>query len=265
MKKYKTQIVGILNVTPDSFSDGGKYFDSKKAIYQLEKMLLEGADIIDIGAQSTRPNAEIISSDQEWERLKPVFKEIKKNNIKAKISLDSFNLSTIEKAMEYGLFAVNDVKGFENKKLKEIVSRSNCKAIVMHSLTIPADKNITLEPNIDIIDFLNNWQKEKKLELEKAGIKPENIIFDLGIGFGKTANQSLKIILNIEKLKQMGQEILIGHSEKSFLSIFTNSLAGDRVSETKIFSFLMSLNNVDYLRVHNVLENKKMVELANEL
>ena len=256
-----TKIVGILNVTPDSFSDGGKFLSVKKAIKHLEKMIKDGADVIDIGAQSTRPNAKIISAKEEWKRLEPILKEIKKKKYKIKISIDSYNHETISKALDSGIDIINDVSGLKSSQMKKLAARSGKKVIFMHSLSIPADKKITFSDNVDVIVELDKWLKKKISELKKAGIKKNNMIFDPGIGFGKTAEQSLDIIINISEFKKHGIKILVGHSEKSFLSLFTDKPAGKRGRETKMFSALLAGDGVDYLRVHDVKGNKRAINV----
>jgi dihydropteroate synthase len=258
-----TKIMGILNVTPDSFSDGGRYLDLKSAIKQLEIMIEQGADIIDIGGQSTRPNAKIISEDEEWNRLEPILKHLKNNKFNVEISIDSFHANIIKQSLDIGIDYINDVNGLKDSEMLKVAAQSGKKVILMHSLTVPADKNITLAPNINVIKFLQKWLKQRIKELQKAGIKKDKIIFDAGIGFGKTSEQSLEIIQNISAFKKFGVEILVGHSEKSFLSLFTNKPAGQRNVETEIISYLMAKQKIDYLRVHNVDANKRAVLMAN--
>lgn len=257
-----TKIMGILNVTPDSFSDGGRYLDLKSAIRQLEIMIEQGADIIDIGGQSTRPNAKIISEDEEWRRVEPILKHIKNNKYNVEISVDSFNANIIKQSLDLGIDYINDVNGLKDFEMLKIAAQSGKKVILMHSLTVPADKNITLAPNINVIKFLQKWLKQRVKELNKAGIKKDRIIFDAGIGFGKTSEQSLEIVKHIAEFKNFGIEILVGHSEKSFLSLFADKPAGQRNVETEIVSYLMAKEGVGYLRVHNVDANKRAVVVA---
>ncbi len=254
-----TKIVGILNITPDSFSDGGKFLDVKSAISHIEKMIGEGANIIDIGAQSTRPGAETLSSEQEWQKLEPILQEISKKKYRTKISIDSYHPQTIEKALDYGIDFINDVAGCKDAEMKKLAADSGKKIIFMHSLSVPADKNITIPENEDVINVIGNWLENKIAELSAAGIKKNNMIFDPGIGFGKTAKQSLEIIMNIEKFKIFGVEILVGHSEKSFLTLFTDKPAGQRGEQTKRFSKVLAAKEVDYIRVHDVAGNKSAV------
>ncbi len=254
-----TRIVGILNITPDSFSDGGRFTDIKRAIDHFEKMISDGADVIDIGAQSTRPGANIISSDEEWQRLEPLLNEIENNNYKVEISIDSFNHATISRALDYNISYINDVSGCSSDEMKDIAARSGKKIIFMHNLGIPADKAQILPDSTDIISFLSHWLEDKIMELENSGIKKEKMIFDPGIGFGKTHQQNLEIIMGAEKFKRYGVEVMVGHSEKSFLSLFTSEPAGKRGDETKRFSRMLAEKNIDYIRVHDVSGNKEII------
>jgi len=260
-----TKIVGILNITPDSFSDGGKFLDVKAALQQVEIMLAQGADVIDIGAQSTRPQAETISHEEEWFRLEPVLKEIRSSASKVEISIDSFYPQTIRKALDYNISIINDVTGFYSSEMKKLAAETGKKIIFMHSLTIPVDKNINLPEYTDVINFLKDWAEKKTRELEYNGIKKDKLIFDPGIGFGKTPKQSLQIALHAEKFNDLGVEVMIGHSEKSFMSLFTENQAGKRNVETHIFSYLLARKKVNYLRVHDVEGNKRAVNLAKYL
>ncbi len=253
-----TKIVGILNITPDSFSDTGKFFDAGSAVDQFNKMVKEGADVVDIGAQSTRPGAAKLSAEKEWERLEPVLKAID-NNHGIEISIDSFYPEVIKRSLDYNISIINDVSGFSLSEMKKLAASSGKQIIFMHSLTIPADKNILIPESVDIIEYLSNWLESKISELEEAGIKKDKMIFDPGIGFGKSAKQCEEIIMNIEKFKKYGVKILVGHSEKSFLTLFTDKPAGQRGDETKRFSSILAGKGVDYIRVHDVEGNKNAI------
>lgn len=253
-----TKIVGILNITPDSFSDKGQYFNAAAAITRFERMVSEGANVIDIGAQSTRPGATVLSAKDEWLRLEPVLSKVKGKH-EVEISIDSFYPEVIKKALDYDISIINDVSGFSSNKMKELGASSGKKIIFMHSLTVPADKNVIVSENENIIEYLSDWLEAKVEELQKAGIKKDKMIFDPGIGFGKSPQQCLDIIMNIEKFKKFSVEILVGHSEKSFLTLFTDKPSGERGEETKRFTKILAEKNVDYIRVHDVAGNKKIL------
>ncbi|MDX1950097.1 MAG: dihydropteroate synthase [Rickettsiales bacterium] len=253
------KIFGIVNITPDSFSDGGLHSNAKKAFEYAEKLSLEGADIIDVGAESTRPDAVTISENEEWQRLQGFFELAYKDNFKTPISIDSRNPATIQKALDLGAKIINDVSGLKNEEIINLAVKYNCKTVFMHSLTIPADKNITLPENIDVIEHLKNWALEKINFLKSKNLKSENLIFDAGIGFGKNINQNWQIINRAEEFLSLNIPILIGHSEKSFLSKITDKPAGERLLATCEVSKILSLKQIDYLRLHKIKENLEYI------
>ncbi len=262
----KTKIVGILNITPDSFSGDTGYFSADEIADKAFEMSEQGADIIDIGAESTRPNATEISDYEEILRLIPVLKKLKERNFKTPISIDTRKFEVAKKAMEtIDVAYLNDVSGFSDKRMIDLLKQYNCKAIFMHSLTVPVDKNINIPESENIISFLENWAFDKIKVFEKHGVSKDNLIFDAGIGFGKTAKQSLEIIKNISAFKNLEIEVLVGHSEKSFLSLFTNEPAGKRNIETQLISSFLIQNNIDYIRVHNVSDAVKNRKVSNTL
>jgi len=262
-----TKIFGILNITPDSFSDGGKFNTIEKAVSASLIMVSDGAEIIDIGAESTRPNAEALTPEVEWERLKHILKEVKSTIPKnIEISIDTRNFKTAENCLKLGVDYINDVSGISNKNMVSVVKNSDCKIVYMHSLSIPADKNIILDEGCDVIDVLSKWNEEKLEMFDKARISNNRLIFDAGLGFGKTAVQSLDIIKNFEQLKNnIKLPILIGHSRKSMYKHFGIDDANNRLTETIATSTYLTERNVDYLRVHDVAENFRAVKLTKYL
>lgn len=259
--KNKTKLIGIINITPDSFSGDGIVDNENGVFSQAKKLISEGAEIIDIGAESTRPKAIKLSHAEEWERLEPVLNKIK-NLIQVEISIDSYHPETIEKALALGANWINDVSGFSNPKMLPLASKNIATLVVMHSLGIPADSKKTIDKKEDVIQVVYDWGKEKIKFLQKNGIEKDRIVFDPGIGFGKTAEQSLALIRNIDKFKTLGVRIMVGHSRKSFLSLFTDKPAKDRDEETCIVSSFLAKKEVDYLRVHNIKSNKAAIEMS---
>lgn len=249
----RTKIAGVLNLTPDSFSDGGHHYDPTDALAHIQSMLEDGADIIDIGAESTRPGATPLSHTEEWGRLAHLPQMIDCVHITGKeISLDTRHPETARKAISQGVDWINDVSGLESDAMVEAVRGSDCKLVVMHALGVPADANVTLPPGCDPLDEINRWAAQKLADLKKKGIARERIILDPGIGFGKTPQQSLEILLRAEELKQHRLPVLIGHSRKSFLKLVTEKDPVDRDEATLGFSAFLMKAGVDYLRVHNV-------------
>ncbi len=241
-------LVGIINITPDSFSDGGVNLDPAVALENIYNLINDGADVIDIGAESTRPMAVPISQEEEWARLETVMPSIKK--LPVPVSIDTRYAKTAEKAILHGAGWINDVSGFSSTDMVDAVRDSDCKLVVMHSLSVPADKNIVLPLDCDPVEFLISWAERRFADLKAAGIDRERIIFDPGIGFGKNAGQSNAIIQGVGRFKVLGVPILIGHSRKSFLG--ANS--GD--DATVKTSHFLADNGVDYLRVHNIRRHR---------
>ena len=265
-----TKLVAILNITPDSFSDAGKYNNLNSAISYLKQLIEQSADIIDIGAESTRPGANPVTYEEEWERLKTILPEAidyiksynKQNNKNILISLDSRHYKTVKKALELGIDIINDVSGFEDPKMIELAARSGKKIIVMHNLGIPADKNKIVPKNLDVIQVIIDWMKNKLEKLTDSDVKKEQIIFDPGIGFGKDAEQSINILNNIDKLRILDLPLFIGHSKKSFLSNFipeSHLNIADIADKTLIISKYLAEKQVEYLRVHDVAKNKTVL------
>lgn len=244
-----TKLVGILNLTPDSFSDGGKY-EGEFAIKRLDQLIEEGADVVDIGAESTRPNATPLSAEEEWARLAPFFKNLKPEHLKTTLSLDTRHAESALRALDVGFQWINDVSGFASQAMREVVAGYDCTCVAMHSLSVPADKNVTLPEGCDVIAELRIWASQ----IGDWRLK-NKIILDPGIGFGKTAAQSWEIINRIDELKVLGFPLLIGHSRKSFLS---SSQAGREAATLELSQKLIA-KNIDYLRVHDVAAHKALL------
>jgi len=250
------KLVGVVNVTPDSFSDGGKFSDSEKALQQAFSLINAGAEIIDVGAESTAPKATPIDTKTEWERLEPILLAIqtekKKFLIPPKISIDTRHPEIAAKALALGVDWINDVSGFDDIAMQEIVAASKADCVVMHHLSIPASAAHVLPRHQNPIKIIYDWGVTRLAELEKNGIARDKLIFDPGIGFGKVAEHSFLLIKQIALFKQLGVRILVGHSRKSFLSLFTAHDFAERDVETLVISLYLAKQQVDYLRVHNV-------------
>lgn len=260
----KTKIVGILNVTPDSFSDGGKFSSLENAVLQLKKMIEEGADIIDIGAESTRPNATPISAQEEWLRLEKILPtlifEIKKHP-QIKSSIDSYHFENIKKSYELGIDIVNDVSGLIDEKIIDFVAQNNITIILMHNLAIHANPDLVVNQNIDINKEIIRWAQEKIAILIKKGIKKSQLIFDPGIGFAKDARQSISILKNINSYRILGLPIYVGHSKKRFLDAI--DISGNRAEKTLAVSKYLIERDVDFIRIHDVLQHKKLSRMSH--
>ncbi len=249
-------LVGIVNVTPDSFSDGGKYVDPDRAVTLAKQLMLDGAEILDIGAEATNPRATAISPEEEWTRLEPVLKAILDAStdmiIPPKISVDTRHVFVAKHALEYGVDWINDVSGLDDPAMRELLKDSTCDVVIMHHLGIPVDRNRMLSPEKNPVDEIFKWAEKKLNALVKQGIAQERLILDVGIGFGKNPAQCLELIKHIDSFKKLNTHLLVGHSRKIFLGQFTPKPFAERDIETTVLSLFLATQSVDYLRVHDV-------------
>lgn len=252
----ETKIVGILNITPDSFSDGGKYFEPEDAQNKLLSLIADGADMIDIGAESTRPFSEAVPAKEQIERLKPILDFIAKENIQIPISIDTRSAEVAAFAMDNGAEIINDVSGFDyDKNMAKTVAKYGAGIIIQHSLGTPDVMQI--KPKYEnLIEDIFVSLKNKVEFAKEIGIK--NIIADVGIGFGKTKSDNFEILNRIEEFYSLGVPVMAGVSRKSFLGVESddNKL---KDSLTAAVSYPLMQKNIDYLRVHNVKLHKIML------
>lgn len=255
-----TKIIGILNLTPNSFSDGGAFLETSSAIEHLESLIKEGADIVDIGAESTKPGAVPVAAEVQLERIVPVLNYIKNNGLKITVSIDTRSAEVAKKCIELGARIINDVSGFDfDAKLVDVCAEAGVKVIIQHSAGVPENmqKNPCYESVIDEI-YLS---LKKKIDFAISnGIKKENIIVDPGIGFGKTREHNFEIIRRIEEFYGLGCPVMLGVSRKSLLNMadadnFTKDIY------TVALNALAVEQKVDFIRVHNVKLHKKLLEL----
>ncbi len=261
-----TKLVGILNITPDSFSDGGKFLKPEHALEQFHTLTDAGADMIDIGAQSTRPDAEIIGPEVEWQRLEQILQIIALSDPDIAISIDTFHGSVAQKALETGIVTcINDVSGGEDHTLLQTVKDYECDYIFMHHLGIPSDKQVILPLDSSPTEALLKWAQKKIAQLTDFGIHKENLIFDIGIGFGKNTAQTVEILKELQRFKALDVPLYVGHSEKSFLASYTKKNAGERLAATLSVSAHAMLQGADYIRVHDVESHHTMRQILHEL
>jgi 2-amino-4-hydroxy-6-hydroxymethyldihydropteridine diphosphokinase/dihydropteroate synthase len=247
-------LVGILNVTSDSFSDGGLYINPKNAISHAREMQSAGASIIDIGAQSTRPNATILAPEEEYSHLKPILEAIDQDT---RISLDSFSNEVIKKALlRHDISWINDQSGSLDKETLEIIASKRVKLVIMRSLSLPAQKNKIPHTQDPVEEALKLLSKSVERAIE-AGVMESNIILDPGIGFDHSIYQDMLVLRRISEIKKLGFPILIGHSRKSYIQSFSNSVAKERDLETVAISSFLGELGADFIRVHNVEYHQK--------
>lgn len=253
----KTKLVGILNVTKNSFSDGGMYIKTEDAIRHLEELILDGADIIDIGAESTKPFSEAIPAKEQIERLKPILDFIQKENIKTKISIDTRSSEVADFSLNNGAYIINDVSGFDyDKRLAQTVAKYDAGVIIQHSKGTP--DTMQINPQYENVVEEVYFSLKDKIEFAKElGIK--NIIADIGIGFGKTKENNFELLNRIEEFYSLNVPIMAGVSRKSLLGI-ENDDNELKDSLTIAVSYPLVQKNIDYLRVHNVKLHKSMLK-----
>ena len=262
----RTYLMGILNITPDSFSDGGKYFDNKlnldRVIEDAIRMEQEGADFLDICGESTRPGSDKVSLDDELERVIPVIEALK-GKVNIPLSIDTYKSSVAEEALKAGAVIVNDISGFRfDDKMPEVTAKHNASCILMHIKGTP--KDMQKDPQYDdVVREVYDYLAESVKIAREAGIK--QIITDVGIGFGKTLNHNLTLIKNLVKFKELGYPILMGLSRKSFIDKIFSTPVEDREEGTIAANTVSILNGANIIRVHDVLENKRAARVADKL
>lgn len=248
--------IGILNVTPDSFSDGGKYLNLKSALNRAKELLEEGAEIIDVGGESTRPFSNPVPEEEELKRVIPVIKTIKKEFPDSIISVDTYKSKVAEEALKAGANIVNDISALRfDSNMVEVIKDFNCPIIIMHMQGNP--KTMQINPTYkDVVKEVKEFLQKRIEFLVEKGVPFENIIIDPGIGFGKTFKHNLQILKNLESFQELNRPILIGHSRKSFIGEIINKPPFQRDGGTIGISLFAYLKGVHFLRVHKVDLNK---------
>ena len=253
----RTLVMGILNVTPDSFSDGGRYNNLDSAMKQAERLISEGADIIDVGGESTRPGHTQITSEEEISRVVPIIEKISKN-LDTIISIDTYKYDVAKEAIKVGANIINDIWGlqYDNGEMAELVKKSNLPLIAMHN------QNDEVY-NKDIMLVLREFFEKTFKIADKYGIDRDKIILDPGLGFGKNVEQNIEVLSRLNELKDMGF-ILLGASKKRFIGKLLNDLPFDERVEGTVATTVIGIERgVDIVRVHNVLENKRACLVAD--
>ena len=256
--------MGVVNVTPDSFSDGGKFYNLEKAIEHSFELVKQGVDIIDIGGESTRPGADAISINDELERVIPVIKGIRSTS-SIPISIDTYKSEVAKKAIDSGANIVNDISGLNfDSKMIDVVKNFNVPIIIMHIKGTP--KNMHHNPNYDnIIDEIIIYFNIQIKRCLDYGIPKSHIILDPGIGFGKKLNDNFKLIRELKTFANLGYPILIGPSRKSFIGLTLDLPIDERLEGTAAAITASILNGARIVRVHDVLEMKRVQIIADKI
>ncbi len=260
----KPALMGILNVTPDSFSDGGLYNTHQKAINRVDEMIAQGADIIDIGGESTRPSAEPVTEKEESARVISLIRDVvKKFNIP--VSIDTRKTEVAKKALDAGACMVNNVDGLkDDNRLGKLVAHYNVPIILMHMRGDPQ----TMQKNIKYRSVVSDIIEELKNSIvlaQDAGIREDNILVDPGIGFGKTTEDNLKIINRINEFKVLGKPVVLGPSRKSFIGNVLNLDVKERLEGTLATVAYAVLKDVNIIRVHDVIQTRRVIDMIKAI
>ncbi len=261
----KTYLMGILNVTPDSFSDGGLYLAPERALDRALEMVDEGADIIDIGGESTRPGAESVSLEEELRRTIPIIEKLS-HRLNVPISIDTYKAEVARQAIEAGASIVNDISALRfDPEMVSVVAGHDVGVVLMHIKGTPRD--MQKDPRYDdLLGEIKSYLSESIELARKHGIAPERIMVDPGIGFGKRFEDNLRIIGNLPFLKDLGYPILVGPSRKSFIGHILDGLPpAERVEGTASAVAISVLNGANIVRVHDVKEMVRVVRVADAI
>lgn len=258
------QIMGIVNVTPDSFSDGGRWQGEDRLAARIDQLLAEGADLIDVGGESTRPFARPVGEAEELARVLPAVRAVRRRSA-VPVSVDTTKAAVARAALEEGADLINDISALRHDPaMVAVVRDSGCRVVVMHMLGTPGD--MQLAPHYeDVVAEINRFLAGRIAWLEEQGVDRSRVIVDPGLGFGKTLAHNLDILRNVAAFKQHGCPLLIGHSRKSFLGRLLDLEVAERDPATAVVSALLAGRGVDILRVHDVRASRQAVQLGESL
>jgi len=258
----RTHIIGILNVTPDSFYDGGRYHHAEQAVEHGLRLEAEGADVIDVGGESTRPGAQSISVQEELDRVLPVIEALVKN-VTVPISIDTYKAPVAEAALQAGAHMVNDISGFHfDLELPEIVAKYQVPVVLMHIKGTP--REMQRDPRyLDLLGEVIDYLKEGITRAHRAGVSEEQIVIDPGIGFGKRLHDNYVLLQRLPELQLLRKPILVGPSRKSFIGKVVNRPPEERLWGTAAAVTVAILNGADIIRVHDVAAIKQVAQIAD--
>ena len=255
-----TALMGIVNLTPDSFSGDGLM--GQEAVARGAQLVAEGAKWLDLGAESTRPGASPVRADVEWARLEPVLRAMVCAPWRQAVglSVDTRHARTAAAALEFGVDLINDVTGLRDPEMRAVLKSSRCDIVVMHALVVPADPQVVWPPDCDPVAALLDWVQQVGRQAADDGIDPRRLVFDPGLGFGKTWSQSMRLIHAAPQLLAWGGRWLYGHSRKGFLRMVHDQPASDRDTVTLALSAGLMLAGVHLLRVHAVAPHHRLLQ-----
>ncbi len=257
-------LMGILNVTPDSFSDGGQFFDTERAVEKGLKMAADGAAIIDVGAESTRPGAKPVSADKQIKRAIPVIEALVKK-VNVPISIDTYNFEVAKAAIGVGASMINDITALSDERIGRLAADNNMPVVLMHMQGTPQTMQKNPQYN-DVVEEVLQFLLNRAEKANEFGIPKERIFIDPGIGFGKTLEHNLLLLKNIDKFVQSGYRILAGPSRKKFVGQITGKESPkDRIFGTAAAVTLCAAAGVSILRVHDVAEMVDVTKVINSI
>jgi dihydropteroate synthase len=246
----RTQVMGVLNVTPDSFSDGGRFFAPDIATRHGLDLVDEGADLLDIGGESTRPGSDPVSADEEWRRIGSVIRDLA-SKVHIPISVDTMKPDVAAKAMEAGASIVNDVSGLQDPAMVRLVAGSRAGVVAMHMLGNP--KTMQDQPRYrDVVGEVRSFFADRIRALESAGVASEAIAIDPGVGFGKTLDHNMALLANLREIVALGHPVVVGVSRKSFIERIAGAEAGDRLPGSLAAAALAVAQGAHVVRAHDV-------------
>lgn len=255
--KKDTYVMGILNATPDSFSDGGRYDKVDQALFRVEEMVAQGMDILDIGGESTRPGYQPVHWQEECRRVIPVIEQVKKR-FDIPISLDTCKSEVARLGIYAGVNMINDVWGLKfDESLAQVISKENVPCVLMHNREKASYENMMEEIQADL--------RESIAIAHQAGISDDKIILDPGVGFGKSYENNLEVIDKLEELKEMGYPILLGTSRKSVIGLTLDLPVGERIEGTLVTTVFGVMKGCAFVRVHDVKENVRAIKMAKAI
>ncbi len=259
-----TLIMGVLNVTPDSFSDGGLFLDKEKAVEHGLRMVEEGADMIDIGGESTRPGAKFLDINEELKRVLPVIETLSKR-VSIPISIDTYKSEVAQRAIDAGAEIINDISGLNfDPSIAKVAAREDIPIVLMHIRGTPEDMQKDIHYK-SLFSEIILYLKDSIKIAENEGVDPKKIIIDHGIGFGKTVSHNLLILKNLKEFRILGKPILIGTSRKSFIGKILNAEPKDRIEGTLSSIAIGVLNGAHIIRSHDVLQAKRAIAIADSI
>lgn len=259
----RTLVMGILNVTPDSFSDGGRYFTQEQALRHGVEMVEQGADLLDVGGESTRPGSDPVSEVEEWRRVGPVIRDLT-HKVDVPLSVDTMKAEVAAKAIEAGASIVNDVSGMREPAMVRAVATGRVGAVVMHMLGNP--KTMQTHPQYDdVVGEVRSFLSERIRALETAGVASEAVAVDPGVGFGKTQDHNLGLLRNLDRIVALGHPVVVGVSKKSFIERLGGGEPGERLSGSLAAATLAVAKGAHVVRVHDVRETVRAMRVADAI